>query len=132
MSQSFFAGRDEARFWALVTGLVPRSQQFHQGQRRAGIAIVNDFIATQEPRLHWQLRLLLRVMEGVAWFQAGVPLTQLSPGEKKRVLSWFFNSSSFLLRKGFWGVNTLAKMAVFGQPSLYRNIGYRRKELPHD
>ena len=47
------------------------------------------------------------------------------------MLTLLFEAPVPLLRKGFWGLNTLVKLSVFGQPSVYPDIRYQREAMPN-
>ena len=48
------------------------------------------------------------------------------------LLSSLFGARVPLLRKGFWGLNALARLGVYGQTSLHAEIGYRLRENRDD
>ncbi|MCC7441018.1 MAG: hypothetical protein IT285_05275 [Bdellovibrionales bacterium] len=53
----------------------------------------------------------------------------LAENQRERLLRALFNSRFPILRKGFWGLNTLTRLGLYGQESVYPQIGYRLKEF---
>lgn len=60
----------------------------------------------------------------------GHTFKNLPENKKYQVLDFFFDSPIGLFRKGFWGLNALAKIGVYGQPSVYPKLDYKLKETP--
>ena len=118
------------RFEALQRALVPRAAAFSEAQRAESRALVNQFLARQPDKTRRKLALFLVVIDVLSFVRGLRPFRGLSPDGQRALLGWLFDSPVGLLRKGFWGLNTLARLGVYGQASLYSQIGYRVRENP--
>lgn len=116
-SFDFLKGRRAAFFVAIQGCLVPRSKQFTPEQKRESLKIVNDFLHDQGRGVHFKLKAFFFFINVLSCFW-----------RLEAVMTFLFDSPVSILRKGFWGLNTLAKLGVYGQPSIYPDIGYRLKE----
>ncbi len=126
--QPFLHGKRILRFEALQHCLVPMSRGFSIAQKEESRGLVNELLETQPRKNRIRLALFLHLIDTVA-VAAGLRLFRfLSVPEQKKVLNFFFNCPVPLLRKGFWGLNTLAKLGVYGQASVYPRIRYYVKE----
>ena len=120
-----------ARFRAVQGCALPSSRAFTPEQRDASIRIVNHMMAARPRGVQRQLLALFLLIEALAFLTGGTGFPELDPGRQERVLALLFDAPAPLLRKGFWGLNTLVKLSVYGQPSVYPAIGYERKALRH-
>ena len=123
-----WAGR---RFLAIQACAVPRSRAFSDAQREEGLRLVNHLLEDQPAGVHRKLIALLALIELLAWLTGGCGFPELDGARQTRVLGLLFDAPVPLLRKGFWGLNTLVKLSVFGQPSVYPDIRYQREAMPH-
>lgn len=130
MSHPFFAGRSVPKFEAIQHCLVPRSQSFTAEQKMRSLLAVNDLLAAKPASMRIKLKIFLAFIDFVSICRGGLPFTYLNRTRQKQIMTFFFDSPVRLLRQGFWGLNTLIKLGVFGQPSVYGEIGYSKKELP--
>lgn len=128
----FFIGKTGDRFVALRRCLVPRSQKFDSEQERLSLEIVDNILSKQPAGIQRQFALFLFVIDVVSFGLGFRSFAKLSAKKQNLVMNLFFDSPVGLLRKGFWGLNTLAKMSVYGQSSLYGEIKYQLKETPHE
>ena len=126
----FLAGKRRQRFEAVQQCLVPRSKQFTPARKQRARELVNELLATKSPAVHLKLAALLVAIDLRSFYVGFKTFRNLREEQQRQVMNWFFDSSIALLRKGFWGVNTLAKLGVYGQPSIYAEIGYRLRETP--
>jgi hypothetical protein len=118
-----------ARFEALQRCLVPRSRRFTDAQREASRDLINGVLADKPAAVHFKIALFLFLIDGVALIFGLRRFAGLGSARQRRVMDFFFDSKIALLRKGFWGVNTLAKLGVYGQPSVYGEIGYVKRAV---
>lgn len=120
----------ETRFTAFQRCVIPLSKEFSVDQQRQSLQLVHNLIRTRPAgdRLRVIVFLfavdVLSVLSGGRWFRS------LSADRQNRILGRLFRSSVPLIRKGFWGLNTLAKLGAYGQPSVYERLGYRMKPGP--
>ena len=123
-----WAGR---RFLAIQGCAVPRSRTFSPAQREEGLRIVNQLLAQQPAGVRRKLFALFVLIELLAWVTGGTGFPDLDGARQARVLALLFDARTPLLRKGFWGLNTLVKLSVFGQPAVYPDIRYQREAMPN-
>jgi hypothetical protein len=128
----FLAGNRLTRFEALQRRLVPRSASFSDGERSASRDLVDDFLGRQPTATRRKLALFLFVIDLLSLFSGLRPFRRLSPSRQDRLLRWLFDCPVGLLRKGFWGLNTVARLGVYGQATLHAEIHYRLRDNPDE
>lgn len=115
-SFDFLQGRRAVFFGAIQGCLAPRSKQFTSEQKRESLKIVNDFLQNQSRGVHFKLTVFFLFIRFLSFF-CGL----------EAIMTFLFDSPMPILRKGFWGLNTLVKLGVYGQASVYDDIGYKLK-----
>ncbi len=129
-TQGFLCGKTQLRFDALQAALVPRSAEFTSSERARSNELINQLLAQQDARSQRQLKLFLVLIDLYASFRFFKSFRRLGPARQNKVLSAFFDSPIPLIRKGFWGLNTLARLGVYSQPALHTEIGYLLRPNP--
>jgi len=124
--------RQAERFIALQRCLVPRSQHFSADQVHTSLQLVNRLLQQQTDSSRKKLGLFLRIIDILSILMGGRSFRNLSAVAQNRVMQRLFDSPIGLLRKGFWGLNTLARYGVYGQPDLYQEIGYVLRSNPDE
>jgi hypothetical protein len=114
-------------FRALVTTVVPEADALDESGWAELEAIVADAITRRPPATRRQLLLFLRVLRLLPLVRWGRPLERLDPARRARFLAGLERSRVFLLRRGFWGVRTLAFMGYYARPAGYRAVGYHAR-----
>jgi hypothetical protein len=111
-------------FRAVAETVVPAAAALPQGEWLALESIVEEALAPRPAGTKRQLRLLIRVIElsGLLFF--GRRFTALDRGRRTRVLRAFQDAPLLLLRRGFWGLRTLALMGYYARPAAAAEIGY--------
>lgn len=130
MPTSFLHGRRARRFEALQGCLVPPARQFTDDQKKQSRQIINRVLQSQPASQQNKLKLFLILIELTSIMRTGKRFHALPYEKQERVLLIFFDAPIGILRKGFWGLNTLAKMGVYGQSSVYPEICYRIRKVP--
>ena len=125
----FLQGNLIDKFEAIQHCIAPRSLRFTPEQRRESIRLVNRLLAEKPPDVHKKLSLFIKVIDLLSILRGLRPFAKLSEKKQTKVLNFFFDSPVPLLRKGFWGLSTLAKLGTYGQNSLYKEIGYQKRPL---
>lgn len=125
----FLTGRRLRRFEILQAVLVPRSQTLSPGQRAKGFRLVDDLLAEKTILDHIRLNVFMILILWSCYLLEGRSLLRASEIGKQRHLTRFLDAQLPLLRKGFWGLNTLAKLSVYGQIELYDELGYALRGL---
>lgn len=126
----FLKNKRLIRFEALQNSLVPLSKSFDDTQKKKSHELVNLVLADKSKTIHLKIALFLWLIDMSSILLGGHIFRNLSDEKQQRVLSFFFDSPLGLLRKGFWGLSTLAKIGVYGQPSVYPQLDYKLKETP--
>lgn len=114
-----------AGFHAVVRAVAPASAELDDAGWARLDAIVEDALAARSPAVRRQLRLFLRVLSGLALLRHGRTLARLGSDDARRLLAALHRSRLLLLRRGVWGLRTLAFMGYYGQPHVRRAVGYR-------
>lgn len=112
-------------FRAVVRTVVPEAESLGVPEWDRVESIVADALAPRPARMLRQLALFLRVIDGLARVRHGRRFDALGATARARLLRGFETSRALLLRRGFWGLRTLALMGYYARPEAGREIGYR-------
>ncbi|MBI2521218.1 MAG: hypothetical protein HYV97_12395 [Bdellovibrio sp.] len=123
----FLKGKRLVQFEAIQAILLPRFAVMDSDGINRSRNLLNNFLASKALSVLLKIALFLHIIDGISFFYGLHCFRHLPPHKQKAVMSFLFNSPIPLLRKGFWGINTLAKMGVYGQTELYADIGYKVK-----
>jgi hypothetical protein len=115
----------EKVFRAISRAVVPDSAALSPAEWSRAVAAVEGALAPLPAATRRQLRIFLELVEQSARLRYGRPLSALSPAQADRHLESFERSRVPLLRKGFWGVRTLALMGYYARPEGAASVGYR-------
>ena len=128
----FLCEKRLVQFIALQNALVPRSKRFTDQERQCSEDLVNSLLSQQSKASQKKLSVFFNVIDLFSFIFHGQPFRLLQADKQKHILNSFFNSPISLLRKGFWGLNTLARLGVYGQKELHDEIGYNIRPYPDD
>lgn len=109
----------------MVRAVAPASVELDEPGWARLDALVDDALAARAPGVRRQIRLFIRVLSGVAFLRHGRTLARLGPHDTGRLLAALQGSRLLLLRRGVWGLRTLAFMGYYGQRDVRRAVGYR-------
>ena len=112
-------------FRALVTTFVPEASALDERGWSDAEAIVERFLATRDAAVRRQVLLLIRALEVLPLFRHGRRFRALDATRRLRFLSALQNAPVRLLRRGVWGLRTLAFMGYYARPEAAAAIGYR-------
>lgn len=112
-------------FRALVETVAPRASSFDEGAWARAEALVENALAQRPPAIRRQIGIFLRILDVLPLLRHGRRFRGLSDAGRTSVLKRLERSGVLLLRRGLWGVRTLAFMAVYGQDVVRERIGYR-------
>lgn len=118
-------GKGNARFRAVVVTMVPEAASLGDDEWRAAEAIVARALASRSPAVRRQVGLFLRVLDVLSLFRHRRRLAALPPNERTRFLQSLSRSRLLLIRRGVWGLRTLAFMGYYARSEAARAIGYR-------
>lgn len=114
-----------APFRALAATFVPEAAALDERAWQDLEAIVEQALAERPANLQRQLVLLIRALELLPLARFGRRFTRLDPARRARVLGRLERSPLLLLRRGVWGLRTLAFMGYYARPAAADAIGYR-------
>ncbi len=124
MSGSAITGlRDPFR--ALVAGFVPESARLSPEGWSRGELIVEDLLSRRPASVRRQVRVLIRALDIYSVLRCGRRLSRLEAGRRDSLIGSLQDSRLLLLRRGVWGLRTLAFACYYGRPEVHAKIGYR-------
>src|ERR671922_868547 len=100
--------RAQRVFHAITTTVVPEAAHLAAGDWDELEGIVARAVAGRPPRLRRQLVVLLQLLEWLPLLRYGRRLSSLDVVRRTRVLELFQTAPVLWLRRGVWGVRTLA------------------------
>lgn len=112
-------------FRALTTTFVPEAAALDAPSWAEAEAIVEAFLAGRPASVRRQLGLLVRLLDLLPLLRYGRRFRALDPARRTRFLEAMQNAPLLVLRRGVWGVRTLAFMAYYARPAAAAGIGYR-------
>jgi hypothetical protein len=115
--------RPAFRVWA--TTFVPESAALDERGWAEAEAIVEQFLATRPPAVRRQLGVLIRLLDILPLLRYGRRFRSLDPPRRLRFLEAMQRAPVLLLRRGVWGLRTLAFMGYYARPGAAAEIGYR-------
>lgn len=109
---------------AVTLACVPASQRLtEEGWDRAE-EIVGETLAQRQPSVRRQVVMFVRVLGVLGFLRYGKGLERLGPERMRALLASLESGPLLLLRRGTWGLRTLAFMGYYGQPSVRGELGY--------
>ena len=118
-------GRANARFRAVLNAVVPEGAALSDDEWREAQAIIGRALTARPPSVRRQIALFMGVLEAVSLARHGRRLNALPVADATRLLEALSKSKLLLLRRGVWGVRTLAFMGYYARADAARAIGYR-------
>jgi hypothetical protein len=112
-------------FRALAETFVPECAGLDEAGWAEAEAIVERFLAGRPPAVRRQLGLLVRLLDLLALFRYGRRFRWLDAARRLRFLESLQRAPVLLLRRGVWGLRTLAFMGFYARPGVAAAIGYR-------
>lgn len=116
--------RHRAIFRAIATTVVPEAMQLDGSAWTDVERIVEGLVAARPRAMQRQLGAFLRVVELAPLVRYGRRFTALDAVRRRAVLEWLQSAPLLLVRRGFWGVRTLALAGYYARPEAARAIGY--------
>ena len=112
-------------FRALTSTFVPEAAGLDERGWAEAEAIVETFLASKSESVRRQVALLVRLLQLLPILRWGRPFTALDAGRRTRFLGALQDAPLLLLRRGIWGLRTLAFMGYYARPDAAATIGYR-------
>ena len=113
------------RFRAIMGAVVPEAAALNDDEWRHAASIIARAVAARPAGVRRQLSLFLRALDLVALVRYGRGLRALSDAQRTALLESLSRSRLLALRRGVWGVRTLAFMGYYARPEAARAVGYR-------
>lgn len=111
-------------FRTVTVACVPAAADFDEGAWARAEEVVDEALAQRTPGVRRQVILFFRVLGVLCRARFGRGLERAGPERVGRLLAAVERSPVLLLRRGTWGVRTLAFMGVYTQTDVRRRIGY--------
>lgn len=112
-------------FRALCVAFVPESAELDEAGWRELESDVERALADRAPAIQKQMLLLIRILDLLARARHGSALASLPPASRRELLTRLQDSRWLLLRRGVWGLRTLAFLGYYSRPDTAASIGYR-------
>ena len=128
----FLTGWKRSVFLALQPVLVPRVRELTPEQHELGLELAETLLMDMAPAKRRKLTLFFAVINLLSLARFGRFAAGLDSEQCAHLCRFLFDNPVSLLRKGFWGINTLARLSVYGQPELAPQFGYLVRENPDD
>ena len=112
-------------FRALCVAFVPESSELNEAGWRELESDVERALADRSPAIQKQMLLLIRILDLLARARHGSALASLPPASRRELLTRLQDSRWLLLRRGVWGLRTLAFLGYYSRPDTAASIGYR-------
>jgi hypothetical protein len=118
------AGRLDATMRAVVETVVPEAAALDAAGWDEVAAIIAAAVAARPRPQRRQIALFVRLLGASAVFRHGRTFAGLDAAHRTRHLSRLERSAILLVRRGTWGVRTLALMGFYARPAAAAAIGY--------
>jgi hypothetical protein len=112
-------------FRALACTFVPEAKDLDERAWAEAEAIVEKFFASRPETVRRQVVLLIRVLDLLPVFRWGRRFRSLDPERRLRFLAALQDAPLLLVRRGTWGLRTIAFMGYYARADASAAIGYR-------
>ncbi len=112
-------------FHAVVRAVVPSARNLDDEGWSRLEEIVDEALAERSVGERRQFVVFLRLLSFFSLLRFGRTLGRLSGEKATALLRSLERGRSLMLRRGVWGVRTLAFMGYYGQPAVQDALGYR-------
>lgn len=111
-------------FRTVTVACVPAAADFDEEAWARAEEAVDEALTQRPAGVRRQVILFFRILGALSVARFGRGLAWAGPERVGRLLASLERSPVLLLRRGTWGVRTLAFMGVYTQPDVRRRIGY--------
>lgn len=111
-------------FRAIARAVVPASAGLDEAAWIRAEDIVDEALADRPAGVRRQVVLFVRVLNLLSGLRFGRRLERLDAARTQSLLAALERSPLLLLRRGVWGIRTLAFMGYYGRDEARRSIGY--------
>lgn len=113
------------RFRAVVEAVLPPARGYDEDEWERAEAVVGTALAERPSAMVRQLRLFLYLVDLLPLATRGKTLRGLDPDDREAFLARLQDSRLLPVRRGVWGLRTLAFMGHYVRPEVHPGIGYR-------
>ncbi len=110
---------------ALVITFVPEAKDLDERGWADAEAISERFLATKPEKIRRQVLLLIRLLDFLPLLRWGKRFTALDAERRLGFLESLQNAPLLLLRRGVWGLRTIAFMGYYARAEASAALGYR-------
>lgn len=126
---SYFTKWKIETFSGLQDIVVPRVKNYNKKQRSESIHEVEIFLRPKKGIIKFQISLFLIILEIVSIIRFFSRIHKLTEKNGIILLNSFCNSPIPIMRKGFWGISTLAKLSVYALDYVQKDLGYEQPSI---
>ena len=112
-------------FRAMATTFVPEARDLDEHGWADADAICERLLASKPPAVRRQVVLLIRLLDLLPLLRWGRRFTALDAERRLRFLEALQDAPLLLLRRGIWGLRTIAFMGYYGRAEAAAAVGYR-------
>ncbi len=112
-------------FRALTTTFVPEARALDERAWADAEALVERFLAVRPEKVRRQVVLLVRLLDVLTLLRWGRRFTALDGERRHRFLESLQSAPLLLLRRGIWGLRTIAFLGYYGRSEAAAAVGYR-------
>lgn len=109
----------------MAESFVPEVAALDSARRERLVEIAENTLSARPAAVQRQIRLFVRALDAFSLLRYGRRLAGLDHARRTRLLEGFQDSSIGVLRRGVWGLRTLAFMGYYTDLEVQRSIGYR-------
>lgn len=114
----------EAAFRALSETFVPEVAEMDEAEWKRAFGIVEGALNDRPRAVQRQVALLVRALDGLSLIRHGRRLPKLDSDRRLGLLESVQRSRLLLLRRGLWGLRSLAFMGYYARPEVHPELGY--------
>lgn len=118
-------GAATTRFRAICIAFIPEAVTLDESGWREVESIVGRALAARPRAVRRQLAVFTGLLDVVALARTRHTLMGLSPAARRVLLDSLSKSRLLLVRRGIWGLRTVAFMGYYARPRAAHDIGYR-------
>jgi hypothetical protein len=114
-----------ARFRAVMVVFVPEAAGLSETEWDEAAAIIDRALAGRPAGVRRQISLFFGLLDLLSLVRHGHAVPSLSVEQRRQLLERLERSRLLLLRRGVWGLRTLAFMGYYARPAAATALGYR-------
>jgi|SRR5690242_2190672 hypothetical protein len=118
-------GRGNRRFRALLNVVVPEAAALSEEEWRVAQEIMARALAVRPAAVRRQIGLFMSALDVASFVRYGRTMPALETDAARHLLEALSKAKLLFLRRGVWGVRTLAFMGYYARAEAARAIGYR-------